>query len=97
MKSELLFAASDLALMVGLVSIALFMEMYDVKPQTWGPQGVEFEQWHRVWSARRDLYVSVGAGSFLAAVALCAAGVLQRNRRLISWQRSRRHAASLVR
>ncbi len=51
MKFKLLFAASAVALIVGLVSIVLVMEMYDVKPQTWGPQGVAFEEWHRAWSA----------------------------------------------
>ena len=36
MKSKLCFAASALALIVGLVSMELFMEMYDVKLQMWG-------------------------------------------------------------
>jgi hypothetical protein len=80
MKSKLCFAASALGLIVGLVSIALFMEMYDVQPQTWGPQRVEFDEWHRVWSARRDWYVVFGAGSLTAAVVLFLAGVARRNR-----------------
>ena len=82
MNSKLLFAASALAFVLWLASIVLFMEMYDVKPHTWGPQGVEFEEWHRVWSARRDLYVWVGICSFLAAIAFAVAGVFLRTRRL---------------
>ena len=54
----------------------------ELDAHTWGPQGVEFEEWHSVWSARRDLYVFVGAGSFIAAVALCIAALFQRGRRL---------------
>jgi hypothetical protein len=44
MRPKLLFAASALALVVGLVSIAMLMEMYDVKPHSWGPQGIGFAE-----------------------------------------------------
>jgi hypothetical protein len=56
--------------------------MYDVKPHSWGPQGIGFEEWHRTWSARRDLYLLPGAGAFFAAAALCMAGLFQQRRRL---------------
>ena len=82
MKSRLCFAASAFALIAGLVLIALFMEMYDVKPQTWGPQGVEFAEWHRAWSARRDLYILSGAGSLCTGMVLCLVGVVRRKRRI---------------
>ena len=80
MKYKFLFAVSALALIVWLASTVLFMDMYDVKPHTWGPQGVEFEEWHRVWSACRDLYVWVGICSFLAAIACAVAGWFQASR-----------------
>ena len=85
MKRNLLLLAATLSLLVSLGTVVLFMEHYDVKPQSWGPKGVEFEEWHKVWSARRDLYVWVGICSFFTAVALAAGGLLligKRNRRL---------------
>jgi hypothetical protein len=82
MRPKLLFAASVVALVLGFVSIAIFMGMYDLKPQSWGPQGVEFAEWHRLWSARRDLYVLLGTGAFAAAAALWMAGLYQLSRRL---------------
>lgn len=80
MRPKLLFAGSAVALVLGFLSIALFMEMYDLKPQSWGPQGVEFAEWHRVWSARRNLYVLLGTGAFSAAAALWMAGLYQLSR-----------------
>jgi len=82
MKSKLYFAVSALALIGCVVSIALFMEMYDLKPQTWGPQGVEFVYWHGAWTARRDFYALAGAGSFSASVVFCLAGMVKRGRRI---------------
>ena len=79
MKSKALFAASTLAFIVGLASLVLFMEMFDVNPQTWGPRGVEFPQWHAAWIARRNLYVLLVIGSFLAAMALFVAGLFRRS------------------
>ncbi len=76
MRANYLFLAAALAMLVCLVSAVFFMEHYDVKPHTWGPQGVEFAEWHRVWSARRDLYIWVGTSSFVAAVILGSIGLL---------------------
>jgi hypothetical protein len=96
MKSKLLFAASALALLVWLASIALFMEMYDVKPQTWGPQGVEFAEWHQAWAARRDLYVGVGMCSFLVTIVFAVAGALWWKRRLITHSTGRAISEPLI-
>lgn len=70
MKSQLLYFASAVALLAWLVCIALLMEHFDVKPHSWGPQGVEFEEWYKVWRARRDLYAWVGVCSFFSGVGL---------------------------
>ena len=86
-KCLFLFSASALAFVVGIVSFVLLMEMYDLKPGFWGPQGVEFDEWHKVWAARRDLYMWIMAGSFFSALGFIIAGasLMDGQRRLTTY------------
>jgi hypothetical protein len=72
--SLFLFAASAFVFLAGVVFLVFSMEMYDLKPGFWGPQGVEFEEWLRVWTTSRDLYMWMMAGSFLSVLGLIIAG-----------------------
>jgi hypothetical protein len=80
-----MYIAASLTLVLALVCFILLMEMYDVAPNNWGPQGVEFEEWHRVWRAHRDRYGLLGIASLSAFVVLLLVGSwcdLNRSRRL---------------
>ena len=76
-----LLVVSGISILAGLFFVASVMEMYDLKPDRWGPQGVGFEQWHFAWRTRRDLYIWSGVASFVIALACAMAGWLQLRKR----------------
>lgn len=72
---KLLYTAAVLSLGAVLVCLVFIMEMYDLSPQNWGPQGVAIAEWSRVWTEQRDKYVSSVFYSLVAFIILVLLGL----------------------
>ena len=64
-KSIMLVTVSLVGGLVLLFCVFSLRQMYDLTPHTWGPQGIPFEEWHRAWRNKRDLYFWSGLAAFL--------------------------------
>ena len=64
----LFFALSALAVIALMFCVVSVRSMYDVTPNTWGPPGVAFAEWHDAWRARRNLYLWLTVVSLFASV-----------------------------
>ena len=80
-KAMLFFALSALAAIALMFCVVSVRSMYDVTPNTWGPPGVAFAEWHDAWRARRNLYLWLTVVSFFASVVFALGGLRPLSRR----------------
>ena len=80
-KAMLFFALSAVAVIALMFCVVSVRSMYDVTPNTWGPPGVAFAEWHDAWRARRNFYLWLTVILLFASVVFALGGVRPLSRR----------------